>query len=79
MERRCGGNEEQRQIELSARAKEGTRMLESKARRCGSGWEWRCPFIGARGGLERWQWAAVNGVNTINGRAGLGRGLRLGI
>jgi hypothetical protein len=52
-------------------ATEGARKLESDGRRCGGGWAWRCPFIGAEGGLRRRQRVAVNGVNAINGGVGL--------
>jgi hypothetical protein len=52
MRRRTGGSE-RRQLELVARAKEGTKELGRERMRCGEGRGSHRPFIGAEGALRR--------------------------
>jgi hypothetical protein len=52
-ERWCTRDNEQRRLELIARAKEGTKELGREGMRCSESWGSHRPFIGAGGAPER--------------------------
>jgi hypothetical protein len=68
---RTGGNERW-QLELVARAKEGTKELEREGMRCGESRGSHRPFIGVGGAPERGGWGSNGGVNGVNALEGGG-------
>jgi hypothetical protein len=60
---------------LIARVLESGRELESEGERCGGGWGWCSPFIGARGTPRRGGNGWLNGFNAIDSGEGLRGGL----
>jgi hypothetical protein len=79
--RRTGGNE-RRCLELVTRAKEGVKELRREGMRCGESRGSHHPFIGAGGSTEEgWPGGGngdVSGVNAIEGRGEVKRGIKEG-
>jgi hypothetical protein len=78
--RRTRGNERQR-LELIARAKEGAKELGREGMRCGESRGSHRPFIGVgerRRGVAGGSNSGVNGINAIEGRGEVKRGIKEG-
>jgi hypothetical protein len=77
---RTGGNE-QRRLELVARAKEGTKELGREGMRCGESQGSHRPFIWPgehQRGVAEGSNSGLNGVNTIEGGGEVKRGIKEG-